>query len=211
MDRRLREMLTERLARPLPGPVIGSKYEPQPRLERHYEWAPPEAREAAVLILLYPHEDRWHVPLTLRPAHLPAHAGQVSLPGGALDPGETGREAALREFFEELGAAGHPIEVLGQLSPIYVRASNFRVEPWLALTERRPDMAPNPAEVEKLLEVPLEHLLDPANFGFRERAWKGHVYSAPHFLVAAHQVWGATCMLLGELVTVLEEIGFRED
>ena len=83
MNSDLPELLAARLSQPLPGPMVGSRFEPRPRLGRHYGCSPPDARPAAVLLLLYPHQERWHVPLTLRPEHLPAHAGQVSLPGGA--------------------------------------------------------------------------------------------------------------------------------
>jgi len=200
----LLESLAARLARPLPGPAAIAHFEPQPGPWRHDGNPPPDAKLAAVLVLLYPHEDRWHLPLTLRPAHLPFHGGQVSLPGGAVNPGETAAEAAIREFHEELGAAGHPVQILGRLTPIYVRASNFRVEPWVAATERRPEMSPNPAEVEAILEVPLEHLLDPSNFGSHEREYRGQKYLAPHFWFPPYHIWGATCRMLGELVTVLE-------
>jgi len=207
MNQRWIEALAERLARPLPGPMVASRFEPQPRLWRHYDQAPPTARQAAVLILLYPHEDRWHLPLTLRPSHLPDHAGQISLPGGAVELGETGDQAAIREFHEELGALGEAMELLGRLSPIYVHASNFRVEPWVGVMDHRPTLTPNPAEVEQLLEIPLDHLLDPNNFGSHERHDRGHTYSAPHFAWQTHRIWGATCMILGEFVTIVEECG----
>ena len=143
----LAERLAERLKSPLPGPMVGSRFETHPRLERHYDSAPPGARQAAVLVLFYPRQRRWHIPLTERPAHLPDHAGQISLPGGAIEPGEASYAAAVREFHEELGAAGLPIRQIGRLSPIYVHASNFRVEPWIGLTEQRPDWSPNRQEV----------------------------------------------------------------
>ena len=206
MNSRLPDLLTARLAQPLPGPLVGSRFEPQPVLWGHYDAPPPDAKLAAVLVLLYPHQDRWHVPLTLRLADLPVHGGQVSLPGGALNPDETAAEGALREFHEELGAAGHPIRPLGRLTPVYVHTSNFRIEPWVAATESRPEMTPSAAEVEALLEVPLAHLLDPANFGCHERDRRGQKYLAPHFAFACYRIWGATCTMLGELVTVLEEL-----
>jgi hypothetical protein len=65
---------------------------------------------------------------------------------------------------------------------------------------------PNPAEVAEVLEVPLSHLLDPAHFGSHVRQHEGQTYSAPHFLFQSYRIWGATCMILGELVTVLEEM-----
>ncbi len=207
MNEQLPEILAARLTRPLPGPMVGSRFAPQPALGRRYDQPAADARKAAVLLLLYPHAGRWHFPLTLRPPHLPDHPGQVSLPGGAMAPDENGREAALREFHEELGAAGHPIDLLGGLSPIYVAASNFLIQPWVAATSQRPDMAPNAAEVESLIEVPLDLLLDPGSFSSHERRHEGRPYQAPHFSCSSHRVWGATCMILGELVTLLEELG----
>jgi 8-oxo-dGTP pyrophosphatase MutT (NUDIX family) len=145
--------------------------------------------------------------LTLRRGDLADHAGQISLPGGAIVLGETCRQAAVREFHEELGAAGHELELLGRLSAVYVDASNFLVTPWVGAASARPPMAPNPAEVDELIEVPLEHLVDRANFGSHQRESSGRRYTAPHFLCRTHRVWGATCMILGELVTLLEEMG----
>lgn len=191
--------------------MVGSRFESRPRFGRHYDQFPPDARRAAVLVLLYRADGRWHIPLTLRPAHLPDHPGQIGLPGGAIEPGEDSRAAALREFHEELGAAGLGIEILGRLSPIYVHASNFRVEPWVGITADRPDWSPNPIEVQQLLEVPLEHLLEPQNLGCHRREYQGQEYTAPHFAWQSHRIWGATCMILGELVTLWEEAGLPTD
>ncbi len=207
MNARLPEFLAARLRGLLPGPMVGTRYEPSPTLGRRYDQIPADARPAAVLILLYPHEGQWHLPLTLRPTHLPDHAGQVSLPGGAIEPGETSREAALREFHEELGGAGTAIDMLGRLSSIYVSASRFRIAPWVASAAERPTFEPNPVEVAQLLEVPLAHLLTPAAFGGHEREHQGQPYLAPHFQWSEYRIWGATCMILGELVAILQEIG----
>jgi 8-oxo-dGTP pyrophosphatase MutT (NUDIX family) len=204
MNVRLPALLAERLAGELPGPRVAARFEPQPPLWRYYQTPPPDARLAAVLVLLYPHNGQWHLPLTLRPEHLPDHAGQISLPGGAVEPGETSRQAAVREFHEELGEGGRRIELLGQLSTAYVQASNFLVTPWVAATDGRPELIPNPAEVEQLIEVPLAHLVDPVNFGSHRLEHEGRAYTAPHFTWQSRRIWGATCAILGELVTVLE-------
>jgi len=209
MNRQLPELLAARLAEPLPRPMVGSRFDGRPPHERRYNAAPSDARPAAVLLLLYAADDRWHVPLTLRPESMAAHAGQVSLPGGAVEPGESSHQAALREFHEELGPCPAPVELLGHLSPLYVAASNFLVTPWVGTTAERPSLVPNPAEVAEVLEVPLAHLLDPANFGAHRRERQGRPYTAPHFLWQNHRIWGATCMILGELVTVLEESGLE--
>lgn len=201
----LPDVLAERLQRPLAGPLVESRYAPRPMLGRHYDQAPAAARQAAVLVLLYPYEDEWHLPLTLRPRHLPDHAGQVSLPGGAIEPGESAADAAVREFHEELGAEGLAIRRLGRLSPLYVQASNFRVEPWVGAAAERPDWRVNAAEVEQLIEARLADLLDPDKLSAHERELHGERYMAPHFLCGAHRVWGATCLILGELATLLSE------
>lgn len=204
MNERLPELLAARLLEGLPGPMVDSRFEARPRFWRRYDAAPPDARPAAVMVLLYPHRGDWHLPLTLRPAHLPDHPGQVSLPGGAIEPGEQSRRAAVRELHEELGGVGEPVAILGGLSPLFVHSSNFRITPWLAAAARRPRWVPNPAEVEELLEVPLAHLLDPANFGSHTRRYRGQSYTAPHFRWQSHRIWGATCMIIGELVTLLQ-------
>ncbi len=206
IDQGLPERLIDRLQGPLPGPMIGSRFEPQPRPWHHYDLPQSGCREAAVLLLLYWHQDCWRLPLTLRPATLAAHAGQISLPGGAVEPGETTAEAAIREFHEELGADDASLQLLGRLSPLYVQASNFLVTPWVAATRQRPQFTPNPLEVGEVLEVPLPHLLDPCNFGSHPRKHGDCDFNAPHFLFGTHQVWGATCMILGEFLTILEEI-----
>lgn len=206
MNRDLPELLARRLAEPLPGPDASTRFETRPSLGGHSDEAPPDARQAAVLVLLYPWLDRWHLPLTLRPAHLPDHAHQVCLPGGALEPGEASDRAAIREFHEELGADEVDLRLLGRLTPIYVRASNFRVDPWVASTDRRPVWSPNAHEVEQLLEVPLEHLLDPTNLASHQRQYQGQAYTAPHFVWQSEQIWGATCRMLGEFVALLEQL-----
>lgn len=207
MNPDLPELLARRLAEPLPGPDESLRFEPRPHFGGHYRDAPPDARQAAVLLLLYPRENRWHIPLTLRPGHLPDHAHQVCLPGGALEPGEASDRAALREFHEELGAEEAEVHLLGRLSPIYVRASNFRVDPWVGFTAGRPQWRPNAHEVEQLLEVPLDHLLDPANLASHKRQYQGQAYIAPHFVWESARIWGATCRILGELITLLEQLG----
>ena len=137
------------------------------------------------------------MPFTLRPAHLAAHGGQVSLPGGAVEPGETTAAAALREFHEELGDDGQPIDLLGTLSPLYVQASNYLVTPWVGAAASRPQFAANATEVEEVLEVPLSHLFDPAHFGSHPREYEGHslcgpalsLSIAPHLGRHVHDSW----------------------
>jgi 8-oxo-dGTP pyrophosphatase MutT (NUDIX family) len=196
--------LAVRLQHPLPGATIHERFSPRPNPWPDEHIIPAEVRPAAVLILLYPHVDAWHIPFILRPTDSTVHSGQICLPGGAVEPGETPAEAALREYREELGDAGE-IELLGSLSPWHIRASNYLIAPWIGYSAVRPEFTPNALEVAAYFEVPLKHFLNPANFGSHEREHRGDRYVFPHFVWRDHQIWGATCRILGEFVAILEE------
>ena len=202
----LPDRLANRLKAPLPGPMEGTRFAAVDRPGPRVTVIPPDAKPAAVLALLYPIEDRWHLPFTLRPQHLPDHAGQVCFPGGAVEPDESLEHAAIREFHEEVGADDVTPRIIGSLSPIYVHVSNFRVDTFVAFCEHHPSFTLNPDEVDEILEVPLDHLLNPANLDGHERGERGRTYMAPHFCWKSHRIWGATCLILGELITVIEEV-----
>ncbi len=202
----LPRLLSERLRRPLPGPMIGSRFAPQPHPHAYYELPADAPKAAAVLILLYPNEGRWHVPFIVRAEDRTVHAGQVSLPGGAIEADETSAEAAVRELHEEIGADDCTIELLGTLSPWHVYASNYLVTPWIGVTKNTPTFRPNPGEVAEVLEIPLAHLTTPQNLLRRRRTHLGKTYMAPYFAWREYRIWGATCMILGEFVTLIEEI-----
>lgn len=202
----LPELLAERLRHPLPGRAAQSRFEPELSFGRHYAPAPPSARAAAVLALLYPVEGIWYLPLTVRPATMIDHAGQVSFPGGMIDAGEKSQEAALRELEEELGVSADRVELIGQLSPLYLFVSNFSVIPWVGISREPLIFNPSTDEVAELLEVPLSYLLDDANAGRHLRDFHGMDFSAPHIRWQTHYIWGATSMILGELIALVREI-----
>ncbi len=199
------DWFTERLALPLPGWKVQARYQPELSFGRHFVPPPPAARRAAVLVLLQPQADSWTVPLTLRPAELLDHAGQMSLPGGLIEPNERSEDAARRELLEELGAIPADLVLLGRLSPIYLFNSNFAVEPWLAATRSRTPWAPNVAEVAELIEAPLDELCHPDNSIVWQREFNGVTARVPGIVCARHRIWGATCMILAELIALVEE------
>jgi 8-oxo-dGTP pyrophosphatase MutT (NUDIX family) len=211
-DPQLPQWLAARLKLPLPGNRAQARYQPELSYGRYFGPTPSGARAAAVLILLYPSQDsstpgrwQWHLPLTLRPEHLLDHAGQISLPGGAIEPQESSQRAALRELSEELGVMVEGIELLGELSPIYLFRSNFLIQPWLAASRVRPDWSPNPAEVAELLEVPLATLCQPSATRIDEHRQASLTFRAPAFVWRHHAIWGATAMVLAELVALVAE------
>jgi len=165
-------------------------------------------REAAVLVLLYPSEGELWLPLTVRSARLTTHRGEVSLPGGGTDPEDGGPiGTALREAWEELGIRPANVEVLGTLSAFYIPPSNNRLTPVVGLSSGELDLRPDPDEVEAAFSVPLRILLDPATV--REEVWerRGLRMRVPFFALEGYKVWGATALLLSELVARLRRAG----
>lgn len=205
MNASLPARIAARLQDPLPSWSAQVHYQPELSFGRHRGPADADARAAAVLIVLYPRHDEWHVPLILRPAHMAEHAGQVSFPGGSIERGETGRQAALREYSEELGVSADGVTVLGRLSDLYLFASNFLIEPWVGVVDEHPRWEPSPGEVQRVLEVPLRHLLDPANSSTFERRQGEIVFRAPCICFESQRIWGATSMMVAELSAVLAD------
>jgi len=191
--------LRTRLAQPLPGGDTQFRFSPLPtRKGWRPEMQPPDARRAAALLLLYPDDGQVKLPLTVRRHDLPQHAGQVSLPGGRIDPGESPVDAALRETHEELGVPPDNVRILGPLSSLWVVVSNRLLFPFVGVTDARPDFRPAPKEVAALLEIALPDLCDPARLGWSRHSREGIIVDYPHFDLAGHQTWGATAMILGE-------------
>ena len=188
--------------------AVSSRRRFAPRLAygRHHGPPPAGARHAAVAILLFPHHDQWYLPITLRPLQMKRHANQLSLPGGAVDAGESDLQCALRELHEELAVDRQDVHLIGPLAPLYVFASHFSVAPWLLYAKRRPNLRPDPREVAEMIEVPLRALCTPASIGSHLITRGGLSFTAPHIEHAGHRIWGATCMILAELVAICERI-----
>jgi len=173
---------------------------------RHRGPAPHDRRQAAVMAAIYRDASCWKLAMTLRPQSLAAHPNQVCFPGGEMDPGETPRQTALREFEEELGAAAGAATILGQLSPVYVYVSNFQVTPFVAYFPQRPTFLPNPMEVAEVVEPSLDMLLDQLNYGRRKIVRGPLRFAAPCVQCGTQQVWGATAIMLAEFVDCLKVV-----
>lgn len=202
--RDLERTLRVRLAETLPGVEAQMRFAPAPA---HTGWKaghyPEDARVAAALLLLYPGEAGPAVPLTVRASGLARHAGQISLPGGAADPGETLAQTALREAAEEIGIDPAAVTVLGELTPVYVLVSGFTLHPVVGVTHERPPFRAAPHEVEEILEVSLDHLRDASRIRRGTRLREGVAVEYPYFDLLGHQVWGATAMVLGEFICLI--------
>jgi 8-oxo-dGTP pyrophosphatase MutT (NUDIX family) len=166
---------------------------------------PPACKHAGVLILLYPLEGRWCFPLTQRPDSVEYHKGQISLPGGSQENGESLRQTALREAQEEVGVDAATIEVIGPLSRLYVPPSNFCIQPFVGCVAHRPNFEIKPVEVAELIEAPLDALLDPATVRVEDWELRGGIWPIPFYQFGPHKVWGATAMILSEFVALLTQ------
>lgn len=204
-DPALADRLARGSARPRGSRASRVRFAPQLTYGRHFGPPAHDARAAAVLVLLYWHDGQWFLPLTVRPTELVDHGGQISFPGGLMEPGETVEQAAVRELEEELGVPATAPSALCQLSPTYVFVSNFLVTPVIATLEHRPRWRPNPREVAEVLEVPLIALFDRSRVGRHAQQANGIAYTVPHIQWGQHRIWGATSIMLGELAEVIRE------
>jgi 8-oxo-dGTP pyrophosphatase MutT (NUDIX family) len=197
------QALRSDLRGPLPGRTAQLRMAPAMRSGRYKETPGPDVRRGGVLALFYPAEGQIWLPLILRPTYTGVHSGQVGFPGGGREPGDADLTAtALREAWEEVGVTPAEVTVLGKLSPLFVFASNYLVEPTVGWTPVRPSFNPDPYEVARLLETPLATLLDPATVHREPWNLRGTVVEVPYFSVQGQTVWGATAMMLAELLAL---------
>ena len=180
---------------------------PEPRVGWDPLKFPEGARDGAALLLVYPHDDTVHVALTVRGAGLRNHTGQVSLPGGAVEPGETYEAAALREAEEEIGVEASIVEVVGRLTPLHIPVSGYLLHPIVGATTMRPAFQRAEWEVARIIEAPVTLLTNPAVIKreMRTRTVKGQPIdvNVPYYDIDGEKVWGATAMVLAEFCAIL--------
>jgi 8-oxo-dGTP pyrophosphatase MutT (NUDIX family) len=157
-------------------------------------------RQSAVLVLIYSKVgEGLHIILTKRTDSLRGHSGQVSFPGGSVDPEDTSYEdTALRETREELGINTAQVRILGRLSKMWIPPSNFDVIPVVATVNHEPLMTPNPFEVAKVLHLSLDNLVDDGIKCSTQMDFRGTLAEVPYYDVDGHIVWGATAGMLCE-------------
>jgi 8-oxo-dGTP pyrophosphatase MutT (NUDIX family) len=188
----------------LPGPEAQNLLAPRPRRGWQPGVVPPDCRRSAVLLLLFPGAlGGPALLLTKRHASLLNHAGQVALPGGAVEEGETLEAGALREAHEEVGLHAAGVRILGRLSPLHVPVSGFVLYPIVAACGERPVLHPTPGEVDRILEAPLELLADARSYSVELRSFRGSDYRVPFVEVEGEKVWGATAMVLAEFLSLI--------
>lgn len=200
------EHLRAALSTPLPGAtaqVLMASRPRRPGWETDPGRVPRDTRNAAVLLLIYPKDDKAFFALTRRTENLESHSSQISLPGGAMEAGETPLDGALREAREEIGLDSDHVEILGHLTPLHVPVSGFLIHPVVATMASPPRLRRDPAEVAEILEAPIERLLEPQTITWSLMDRPRGKLLVPFFTLKGCDVWGATAMILSELITIM--------
>lgn len=169
---------------------------------------PTSARQAGVLILLYPgNQQKLYFPLIQRPTYDGAHSGQIAFPGGKVEPHDQDIiDTALRETEEEIGVTVSRSQVLGQLTDLYIPVSRMLVSPVVAYLGKPPHYIPDPFEVAATLDVSASQFLQPQNQLIQNITVRGFTLNAPSYLIQNQVIWGATAMILAEFFAVMQEI-----
>jgi 8-oxo-dGTP pyrophosphatase MutT (NUDIX family) len=183
-------------------------------LARHQPVLRPEfGAAAAVLVPLLPRPEGLHVLFTERSKELRAHAGQISFPGGRVDPADPDvRAAALREAREEVGLDAEHVELLGILDDCPTFVTGFVITPVVGLIDPlaftaagRYPWNPSPAEIAALHELPLADFRDPRNLRIEMREREGVQFELFWYTVQGQTVWGATARILHQLIELAQE------
>ena len=159
---------------------------------------------AAVLVLFVAKDGEPHLVFTKKTQSVPHHKGQFSFPGGVAETFDGSRiDTALREAEEEIGLDPKTVEVLGLFDDTPTNVSNFVITPVIGVSQAEPRFQPDGREIERVVELPLRHLLDPACF--REELWErdGAVHPVVFFTCGEDVVWGVTGRILKNLLDVL--------
>jgi len=168
----------------------------------------PDARESAVLALLYPNKNEIYTVLMRRHVYEGTHSGQISFPGGKRESLDKDlRETALREANEELAIDKNKVNIIGELTKVYIPPSRFLVSPFLGYVHERPNFIPEASEVSEIIEVPISQFLDVERL-------KEKYHFIPtlnsnikirYFDIDQRVVWGATAMMLSEISELLKK------
>lgn len=203
------DSLSRRLKQPLPGLEAQLKVLPAYRAAlRREAQSPADARQSAVLILLFPEGHDIKTVFIQRNIYDGVHSGQVAFPGGRYEKGDKDLEkTALRETEEEVGVPASGIRLIGKLTKIYIPPSNFDVLPFVGCLAEPPTFIPDPSEVSRVFTASMYHLIRPESCQMRAiNLPDGRQIEAPCYLVDDYRIWGATSMILSEFIEVLKEV-----
>ena len=171
-------------------------------LRKRVELAPGPV-PAAVLIPLFLKNDDYHMLLTKRTENLTHHRGQVSFPGGVSQPEDRDSlRTALRETWEEVGIYPEDVDILGVLDD-FLSIYNYLVTPYVGIVAAGHQLRINPAEIERIIEIPLSFLLKPDIFRIEEWDWQGSTYPLFSIYYEGDKIWGITAAILMQLLAII--------
>jgi len=207
MDNFIKKLKIE-LEKDLPGTEVQWQMASSDRMVRNFPRVPgKDARIAAVLILLYPNDGSIYTVFMQRHNYDGVHGGQISFPGGKKETADSDVvHTAIREAMEETGVNGAEINVLGALTPLFIPVSNMIVTPVVGWMDRRPDFSHQPEEVVFLIEAELKRFLDPAIIKIKPFEIRGEMLDVRYFDYDGNVIWGATAMILNELLNIIQKI-----
>ena len=195
------QQIKNNLKQPLPGLSAQLLMSPSIRGELLKENESVGYRQSAVLIALFPENDKLSTLLIKRATYDGVHSGQVGFPGGKYEEIDGSLiKTALREANEEVGILPNTVEILGTLTPLHIPVSNMLVLPVVGLLNEKPEFHLNQQEIEYTLTVPICHLKNPKNHFQKRIAIKDRVIIAPYIKVDCEDVWGATAMIIAEFI-----------
>lgn len=190
----------------LPGVDAQNKLSPI-TTESKYRSAPDDHKKACVMGLIYPEGNELRMAFIERTFSHPddKHGGQISFPGGKLEEDDdTYLIGALREVEEEIGIPPEQISVLGQLTDLYVFASNFMVYPFVGYMEHAPSFVPQESEVASIVSFPIDRLLEADIIDTKDLKVRNHMLKdVPYYKLNQHVLWGATAMITSEIVELV--------
>ena len=205
----LTEVIREALKGDLPGTGVQWEMASSDRMIKDFPTVrKDDSRLAAVLILIYPCNKSLNTILIQRPTYNGIHSGQISFPGGKAE--ESDRDiihTALREASEETGIDPQGVTLLGCLTPLYIPVSDTEVTPVVGWSNSKPDLTINPAEVVHIIEANLQQLADPTIIKVKPFPVRNEMLEVKYYDYNGHIIWGATAMLLHELITIFRRSG----
>ncbi len=174
--------------------------------------APNGTVTAAVLVPIFAKNGRWHVLLTKRSELVEHHRGEISFPGGKLDPGDPNLlSCALRETSEEVGLAPEHVRILGELDDFYTMATNFRVVPFVGVIPHPYEFVTSIREIAGLISVPLDVFFDPGRRSHAVWMFRGQPVEVISYDWEGHNIWGATARILKHFTELVEQWSYSED
>ncbi len=188
----------------LPSIIAQQKMLPSGKEELERSTCPTGAKQSAVLILFCPDvAGDYFVPVILRTSDTSPHSGQISFPGGKYEEQDIDfKTTALRETAEELGIDTSHIVILKALTGLYIPVSNFYIHPFVGFTEEVLKFSPSDFEVQKIIKINIDQLANP-QITIKKIQLRGHFYEVPFYEFNEASIWGATAMILAELIEML--------